>query len=187
LTAAVLDACVLVPASLRDTLLRLAYDDLFTPYWSISILREVERTLITNGLASVNSAARLLHSMTIAFPQASVPSDIVERLTRSMTNQPKDRHVLAAAVAVSAPVIVTFNLKDFPSEALALTGVQVQTPDEFLIPLLEADPECVLDLLRQQAVDLVRPPMSLAQVLDNLALHAPSFVALVREALLAAD
>jgi predicted nucleic acid-binding protein len=187
LTAAVLDACVLVPASLRDTLLRLAYDDLFTPNWSASILREVERTPITNGLAPAISAARLLDSMTIAFPQAAVPSDAVERLTSSMTNQPKDRHVLAAAVAVSAPIIVTLNLTDFSPESLAPNGVQAQTPDSFLIPLVEAEPERVLVLLRQQAVDLVRLPISLDQMLDNLALHAPSFVALVREVLPAAD
>jgi len=31
-----------------------------------------------------------------------------------MTNQEKDRHVLAAAVRARAEVIVTYNTKDFP-------------------------------------------------------------------------
>jgi predicted nucleic acid-binding protein len=31
---------------------------------------------------------------------------------------PDDRHVLAAAIRARADVIVTFNLKDFPAEAL---------------------------------------------------------------------
>ena len=35
-----------------------------------------------------------------------------------MTNHPKDRHVLAAALRTGAQTIVTFDLKDFPEAAL---------------------------------------------------------------------
>jgi hypothetical protein len=46
LPIAVLDACVLIPASLRDTLLRLAETPrLYTPKWSAEIWVEVERNL----------------------------------------------------------------------------------------------------------------------------------------------
>jgi predicted nucleic acid-binding protein len=41
-----------------------------------------------------------------------------EALIPSMANDPKDRHVLAAAVRCGADVIVTFNLQHFPEEAL---------------------------------------------------------------------
>jgi hypothetical protein len=34
-----------------------------------------------------------------------------------------DRHVLAAAITAAADVIVTFNIKDFPPEALAPYGL----------------------------------------------------------------
>ena len=34
-----------------------------------------------------------------------------------MTNDPKDRHVLAAAVAAGSELIVTFDVGDFPLEA----------------------------------------------------------------------
>lgn len=46
-STAVLDACVLVPAALRDTLLRLAEGrgGLYTPKWSAEIFLEVTRTL----------------------------------------------------------------------------------------------------------------------------------------------
>ncbi len=37
---AVLDACVLIPQYLRDTLLSVAWQGLYYPYWSESILEE---------------------------------------------------------------------------------------------------------------------------------------------------
>ena len=42
----VLDACVLVPASLRDTLLRCAERRMYLPRWSNEILDELRRTLL---------------------------------------------------------------------------------------------------------------------------------------------
>ena len=44
-----------------------------------------------------------------------------------------DRHVLAAAIAGRADVIVTKNLKDFPPAALQPHGIEAQHPDTFLI------------------------------------------------------
>jgi hypothetical protein len=41
-----LDACVLVPAPLRDTLLRLAERRLFGPRWTDEIMEEMVRTLV---------------------------------------------------------------------------------------------------------------------------------------------
>ena len=47
--AAVLDACVLYPASLRDTLLRFAAAEFYDLLWSDRILDEAERNLIADG------------------------------------------------------------------------------------------------------------------------------------------
>ena len=55
--------------------------------------------------------------MAAYFPDARVTS--YEELIGSMTNHPKDRHVLAAAVAGRADMLVTENLKDFPPAAVA--------------------------------------------------------------------
>jgi hypothetical protein len=47
--SAVLDACVLAPMPLADTLLRLAEESFFVPKWSAEILHEVGTTLAKFG------------------------------------------------------------------------------------------------------------------------------------------
>ncbi|MFF4799963.1 hypothetical protein ACFY1U_16365 [Streptomyces sp. NPDC001351] len=44
---------------------------------------------------------------------------------------PDDRHVLTATIRAKAQVVVTFNLKDFPTEALAPWDVEAVHPDAF--------------------------------------------------------
>jgi hypothetical protein len=48
-----------------------------------------------------------------------------------------DRHVLAAAIQAKANVIVTNNLKDFPPKVLQEFEIEAQTPDEFVVNLLD--------------------------------------------------
>lgn len=85
-----------------------------------------------------------------------------------MTNHPGDRHVLAAAIIANAKIIVTDNLKHFPPEALAPYGIEVQHPDVFLTQLFDDDPESMVEVIRQQAEDLKKPPFTVAELLENL-------------------
>jgi predicted nucleic acid-binding protein len=70
-----------------------------------------------------------------------------EDLIPAMTNHPKDRHVLAAAVRANAEVIVTYNLKDFPRAALSPYEITAQGPSEFLKNLFQLDPAGVMQTL----------------------------------------
>jgi predicted nucleic acid-binding protein len=65
-----------------------------------------------------------------------VPEVKIANIESDMTNDPKDRHVLAAAVACGADTIVTTNAKDFPPTATAVHGITAKSPDEFLVSLL---------------------------------------------------
>lgn len=104
---AVLDTCVLAPMPLCDTLLRLAEDPAFNiPKWSEEIHRELRRTLGRMGY-SQEQCERRRAAMEMAFPDAAVEG--YEGLVESMTNDRKDRHVLAAAVRCGAHCIVTQN------------------------------------------------------------------------------
>ncbi|WP_394826727.1 hypothetical protein [Pendulispora albinea] len=97
----------------------------------------------------------------------------------SMPNDPKDRHVVAAAVMSGAQVIVTANLKDFRPPLPG--GIEAQSPDEFLCNVFDFDPATTIERLEQQAEDLTNVP--LPKLLDALAKLVPDFVAAVREAL----
>jgi predicted nucleic acid-binding protein len=147
---AVLDACVLVNAALRDTLLRLAEPpELYLPRWSADILAETTRSLEAKlGLTPVQTA-HLTGELRTHFEDAWVED--YASLLPAMTNHPKDRHVLAAAVRTGAQVIVTFNRKDFPEAALAPWNVVAQSPDEFLVHQFHLAPEVVTRKLAEQA------------------------------------
>ncbi len=98
-----------------------------------------------------------------------------------MTNDAKDRHVLATAVHVGARVIVTQNQRHFPAHALTPYDIEAQSADAFLASLVIADPETIAQIIIEQADRLKNPPQSVEQVLDNLSLEAPTFVRAIRE------
>jgi predicted nucleic acid-binding protein len=180
---AVLDASVLYPLPLRDTLLRTAVADMYSPRWSERILQETTRNLIADGRARPEQAQRLTDSMREAFDAAMVPADEIERLEPEMSNERKDRHVLAAAVAAGAELIVTLNLRDFPHSVCKSLSIEAVHPDEFLLRLHRLDPAAVQAALVRQAAALTRPPLTVFDVLDRLAASVPEFATTLREGL----
>jgi len=136
-----LEVLVLVNAVLRDRLLRLAEPprSLDLPRWSKDIIEKTRRTL--EGKLSLPSAqtAHLLHQPENPFADAW--EEGCDRFIPARANNPKDRHVLAAAVVCGAQTIVTFNRRDFPADALAPWNVAVQSPEEFLIHPYHLDPQ----------------------------------------------
>jgi hypothetical protein len=81
-----------------------------------------------------------------------------ETLVDGMTNDPKDRHVLAAAVRANAEVVVTFNLDDFPEPALKPFDITAINPDEFLLDQLHLHPRVTVEALSRQAASCQREP-----------------------------
>ena len=89
-----------------DTLLRLAEEPAFyTPKWSPDILQEVSKTLQGKCGYSPEQVQRRIGAMECTFPDAMVTE--YEGLIPVMKNDPKDRHVLAAAVKCGAHSIVS--------------------------------------------------------------------------------
>jgi predicted nucleic acid-binding protein len=161
----VLDTCALYPAHLRDTLLRQAERGLFRPLWSADILEELARNLVGAGIGST-AVDRLIEEMRFAFPDAEVTG--YRSLIEGLSCDPKDRHVLAAAVRADAAAIVTFNVSDFPRASLEPFALDAIDPDTFLLDQLDLAPTSVLDELQQQAAANRREPSTLSGVLEAL-------------------
>lgn len=179
--AAVLDACILFPMTLRDTLLRAADAGLYEVHWTADILEEMRRNLVGVGHVSEEQALRLVTQMNRFFPEAAITTHTP--LIPAMTNHPKDRHVLAAAVASGAGIIVTDNLRDFPISALSPYRVEAQSADVFLTDLFAADTERMVTIVQEQAQDRLKPPKTTQQILATLAKHAPHFAEQVENAM----
>ncbi len=178
----ILDANVIIPAALRDTLLRAAEVELYDVYWSEAILDEVQRNLVKNGLTTAQGAESLTLTLRAFFPNALVTD--YENLIPILTNDPKDRHVLAAAIVTGASVIVTSNRKHFPRRATEPHSVMVHSPNAFLTGLFHVAPEPLGQIILDQAAALRKTQVTAADVLDRVALHAPTFATLVRERLI---
>ncbi|WP_069171428.1 PIN domain-containing protein [Streptomyces griseus] len=176
----VLDTCVLFPNYLRDTLLRLAETELYEPLWSPDILAELTRN-VGERIGDVK-AKHLVVAMADTFPESLVTG--YAALVPAMANDPKDRHVLAAAVRGQAHAVVTLNVKDFPAEAADPYEIEVLRPDDFLLDLLDLAPAEVNRVLRAQVSGYRREPRDLHGLLDRLdAGGAPQFAAEFRRRL----
>jgi predicted nucleic acid-binding protein len=179
--SALLDSCVLVPSTLNDTLLRLAERGFYRPLWSQRILDETKWAIVKihPDIPEARVDARLF-AMNSAFEDALVEN--WEPVCAGLDlPDPDDRHVWAAAIEGGAQAIVTANLKDFPDDQLSTTAIVATHPDDFLLDQLDLYPGVALQVLEEQAADLLRPPSDLSGVLNRLALSgAPKFADAVR-------
>lgn len=168
---AFLDACVLYPATLRDVLLMLAEHGLYQVRWSSDVLDEMEHNLVKSGRAD----GRVRATMESAFADAMVGKDEYLSRIKGMPNHPKDRHVLAAAIACEADILVTANLKDF--RALPINAkVTIRHPDDFLLDQLNGSPSQLLESLNEMAAYRHFPLDTIQGILNALHATAPHFV-----------
>jgi predicted nucleic acid-binding protein len=169
---AVLDACVLIPMPLADTLLRMAEAPrLYLPKWSQTIMDEVTRNLIAKWEMAPENARRREEELRRHFPEAWVEG--FEPIIDVMTNDPADRHVLAAAVRSHSELIVTYNRRHFPAASLQPWEIDVQGPSTFLRGLYDLDAGLFVGKLHEQASKI---ELSLPRLLHSLARNVPGFV-----------
>lgn len=94
--------------------------------------------------------------MNTALPSALAdpPIDLID----TMPVNAKDRHVAALAVQVGAGIIVTENLRDFPSDVLEPLGIEAIDTDAFVSELIERNAAAVLEAIDAIAARRRRHP-----------------------------
>ena len=165
---AVLDANVLFPADLRNTLMYLALAGAFTALWTAQIHEEWIRNVLKTRPELTRAALERTRQLMDRHALDAVVEDYEWLIPTLELPDADDRHVLAAAIQAKATIIVTWNLKDFPARFLEPFGIKALNPDDFLFSIWPARRAEILDGLRTQRASLKHPPQSPAQFLQSL-------------------
>ena len=164
----VYDACVLYPAPLRDLLMRLALTDLYRARWSNQIHDEWINAVLRNRPDLSRAQLERTRSLMNAHVRDALVDGHQSLIPALELPDPDDRHVLAAAIKCGADLILTFNLDDFPEQALSIYGLGAGHPDFFLVDQLNLDAERVCMAMRQHRASLKNPPKAVEEYLVTL-------------------
>jgi predicted nucleic acid-binding protein len=161
----VLDANVLYGYLSRDLLLSLAQADLYHARWTNKITQEWNSNLVRNKPELAGRLDALVSRMHQAVPDCLVEN--FEHLIGSLTlPDPKDRHVLAAAIMGHADAIVTLNLKDFPQDLLDPYNIEVQHLDDFIVNQLEMRPIQALGAIKAMRARQCKPALTALALIE---------------------
>lgn len=174
----VLDANVLYGIEVTDLLATMATHRLFRPHWSPQILDEVTRNLTLRADLAQGSIQRRIEYLNRALPAALV--EIPETLVDAMPVNEKDRHVLALAVHIGAPTVVTENLRDFPLDLLEPFGIEAVSTDAFVLAQVDLHPAGVLASIDAMAARRRRAPKTRAEIIGSLERPLPTSMAALR-------
>ncbi|MEM9436735.1 MAG: PIN domain-containing protein [Pseudomonadota bacterium] len=137
-----LDACVLYPTVQREVLLKTARAGAYIPLWSDRILEEWRRAAARLGPVAAAQAEGEIAVIRGLWPDASIKPRARDEARLYLPDE-NDVHVLAAAIAGSAEVLLTENSKDFPRGTLYDEGIRRDTPDHFMASLFVTYPKAV--------------------------------------------
>jgi len=164
----IFDACILYPFHLRNIVVQIAVDRLVDARWSDEIHDEWIRNLVADVPGIPIERLKITRKlMNDSLPNATV-TGYRTHLEAVALPDPDDRHVVAAAIAAGASVILTWNLRDFPTKELKKHGLVRQNPDAFLTALYDKAPDLTLASLANARRNLSKTRISAADFVDIL-------------------
>ena len=162
------DANVLYPAELRNLLMHLAVTGLFRAKWSADVHEEWISSLLKNRHDLTRDKLERTRMLMDKHAIDALVIGYEDLIPGLQLPDPNDRHVLAAAIRGQANVIVTLNLRDFPSDVLAPFGIEAQHPDEFVLHLLDLAPGAVVAAAENHRQSLKNPSKTVSEYLETL-------------------
>jgi PIN domain len=164
----VYDACILYPAPLRDFLMELALTDLVHARWTKDIQAEwMENLLINRPDLSRERLERTANLMN-KYVRDALIKNYQYLIPELELPDSGDRHVLAAAIHSQSSIILTFNLKDFPSNILDRYSIIAQHPDRLIVDLFIAHPSEMMQVVSYCHDRLKNPPKTMNEYLVTL-------------------
>ena len=166
---AFIDACSLAGALKRNLLLTLAEAEFFRVRWSDKVMQETAAAIhdILRRREVPDAEARghaAVAAMTEAFEDAMVADyDDFICVAAKLPDQ-GDAHVLAAALKTRAHVIVTDNMKHFPTEILKPLNLEAATTDDFVANTITLNPGKAVSAIRRMRERIKRPEKTPAQL-----------------------
>lgn len=165
---ALYDANVLYPVELRNLLMHLALTGLFRAKWSADIHEEWMASLLKNRPDLTRAQLERTRMLMDKHALDALVTGYEDLIPGLQLPDPNDRHVLAAAIRGHANLIVTMNLRDFPSETTGPLGIEAQHPDEFILHLLDLAPGAVVAAAQNHRLSLKNPAKSVDEYLETL-------------------
>lgn len=174
-----LDANILVPIVACDFLLTAVHHELFEPVVSATVLDEVERTLVEDfAHIDADALSRRVRYMRVALADHIIDTSTADVAT---TINAKDRHVVAAAIAGEATVVVTEDQQLRTEITASIVGLSSLDADGFAMRLWSNSADDVNDVIRQLIAKRRRRPVSGSEMAGQLSTHFPSMSAMWRD------
>ena len=178
----VYDANILYSAVLRDLFVELALTEIVEAKWTEEIHSEWMRNVLANRPDITRDRLLRTKNLMDFYVKNSLVTGYEEIIPQLELPDPGDRHVLAAAIKSNAKFIITFNLRDFPSNNLRAYKIQALHPDSFLVELLKTDDPKVFQAAEKQRQRLKNPPKTVDEYLATLEEQGlPQSAALMRQ------
>ncbi len=146
----------------------LALSGQFRARWSNDIHEEWMRNLLAQRPDLTEASLKRVRELMDSHVPGALVTGYESLIPSIRLPDPDDRHVVAAGIQTRAEAIITFNLKDFPEEALKSYNLRAIHPDDFITDLMGLNISAVLEAARRHRASLKNPPFSASEYLDCL-------------------